>query len=314
MRKTSVLAAILVMVAYSSKAQWTGATLNTIPKAIAGSALGNTSLSDNGTSLITTNAHFVFNPSGGHSVINWGNGSGDLIFRRLSTGGNINPGSFSTLMTIKYDGKLGLGVTSPVHKFHVDNGAIYVSGTNSYGGAMILLGGTQTTPNQWGIESTSTGLNFWRPSGATPFGNYYMFLKNSNGNVGIKTDNPTADLTVNGSCLIGDPATISLPALGTGYRLYVQTGILTEKVKVAVETTADWADYVFEKNYKMMALSEVETYVKKNKHLPGVPSAEEVVKEGVDLTKMDAKLLEKIEELTLYVIELEKKINEIKAK
>lgn len=312
MRTKSILAAFLLLAAYSSKAQWPGATLNTIPRAAAGGAMSNTSLSDNSTSLITTNAHFVFNPSGGSSVINWGNGAGDLIFRRLSTGGNIN--TYNTVMTMKYDGKIGVGVTAPVHKLHVDGGAIYVSGTNSYGGAMILLGGTQTTPNQWGIESTSTGLNFWRPSGATPFGNYYMFLKNSNGNVGIKTDNPTADLTVNGSCLIGDPATISLPALGTGYKLYVQTGILTEKVKVAVETTTDWADYVFEKNYKMMPLSDVESYVKKNKHLPGVPSAEEVVKEGVDLTKMDAKLLEKIEELTLYVIELEKKINELKAK
>ncbi len=94
------------------------------------------------------------------------------------------------------------------------------------------------------------------------------------------------------------------------YGLYVAKGILTEKVKVAVATSANWADYVFNKDYKLLSLGEVEKYVKKNKHLPGVPSADEVVKEGVDVVAMDAKLLQKIEELTLYMIEM-KKENEV---
>lgn len=303
------ISAFLLLAGSMLKAQWTGTVnVNTIPKSISTSSVfGNSSLSDNGTSLFTTNAHMTFSTTTG--VINWGGGSGDLIFRRLSTTGLIS--SFLSLMTIKYDGKIGIGVTAPVHKLHVDNGAMYVSGTNSYGGAMILLGGTATTPNQWGIESTTTGLNFWRPGDATNPGNYFMFLKNSNGNVGIKTDNPTAALTVNGNVLIGDPASVTLPS---GYKLYVQTGILTEKVKVAINSTSDWADYVFDKNYKMLSLSEVESYIQKNKHLPGIQSAEEVAKNGVDLGAMDAKLLEKIEELTLYVIKLEKEMIELKQK
>jgi hypothetical protein len=91
-----------------------------------------------------------------------------------------------------------------------------------------------------------------------------------------------------------------------GYKLYVDQGILTEKVKIAVAGSANWADYVFAKDYKLMPLSEVEQFVKINKHLPNVLSAAEMVKEGNDLGKTDAKLLEKIEELTLYMIELKK--------
>ncbi|MCE3227957.1 MAG: hypothetical protein K0S32_2508 [Bacteroidetes bacterium] len=209
-------------------------------------------------------------------------------------------------------GDVGIGNTNPVTKFHLTDGVATITGTNSYGGPQIVLGPAYTHNNSWGIETTSNGLNFWRPaSGQSNPGNYFMFLKHSNGNVGIKTDSPTAALTVNGNVLIGDPLAISLPA---GYKLYVATGILTEKVKVAVETTGNWSDYVFDKDYKLAALSEVEAYVKKNKHLPGVPSAEEVVKEGIDVEKMDAKLLEKIEELTLYVIKLEKEVNELKQK
>jgi hypothetical protein len=103
-------------------------------------------------------------------------------------------------------------------------------------------------------------------------------------------------------------------SLAGGYRLLVKGGLLTEKVKVALATTGDWSDYVFEPNYKRMPLEEVEKFVKLNKHLPNVPSAEEMVKGGLDVAKSDAKLLEKIEELTLYVIELNKEVKALKAK
>jgi hypothetical protein len=209
-------------------------------------------------------------------------------------------------------GSVGIGTMVPTTKLHVADGVLSITGNNSYGGPQMILGPTTTNNNNWGLECTTTGLNFWRPgSGQSNPGNYFMFLKHSNGNVGIRTNNPTATLTVNGNVLIGDPATIATPP---GYKLYVATGILTEKVKVAVETTVNWSDYVFDKDYKLAPLSEVEAYVKKNKHLPGVPSADEVVKEGIDVEKMDAKLLEKIEELTLYVIKLEKEVNELKKK
>jgi uncharacterized coiled-coil protein SlyX len=105
-------------------------------------------------------------------------------------------------------------------------------------------------------------------------------------------------------------ADLATPA---GYRLFVQDGILTEKVKVALRTTADWADYVFAPDYKLMPLEEVEQFTKENKHLPNVPSAEEMVKNGLNVAEMDAKLLEKIEELTLYAIDQDKKIDTLES-
>ena len=95
-----------------------------------------------------------------------------------------------------------------------------------------------------------------------------------------------------------------------GYRLFVEEGILTERVKVAVKTTTNWADYVFNKDYSLMPLNEVEAFVKTNNHLPNVPSATEMVANGLDVAQMDAKLLEKVEELTLYIIEQNKRNDE----
>lgn len=97
-----------------------------------------------------------------------------------------------------------------------------------------------------------------------------------------------------------------------GYKLYVEQGILTEKVKVAVSSSPAWADYVFAADYDLKPLSEVEVFIKENKHLPNVPSASELVKDGLDLGKMQATQMEKIEELTLYMIEMKKEIETLK--
>ncbi len=99
-----------------------------------------------------------------------------------------------------------------------------------------------------------------------------------------------------------------------GYKLYVEDGILAERVKVAVKNSGDWADFVFEDDYELRNLTEVENYIKTNKTLPDVPSADEVVNNGIDLGSMDALLLQKIEELTLYVIQQQKEIESLKGK
>jgi len=90
------------------------------------------------------------------------------------------------------------------------------------------------------------------------------------------------------------------------FKLYVEGGIRTERVKVDVANLNGWADYVFEEDYVLMPIEELEAFIKEHKHLPGVPSAEEDVKNGIDLAEMNKILLEKIEELTLRVIEIEK--------
>lgn len=100
-----------------------------------------------------------------------------------------------------------------------------------------------------------------------------------------------------------------------GYRLYVQEGILTEKIKVALSNDpTNWSDFVFADDYDLRSINDVEEYIKKNKHLPEIPSTEEVHANGLDLAQMDAKLLQKIEELTLYIIQQQKEIEKLKAK
>jgi len=103
--------------------------------------------------------------------------------------------------------------------------------------------------------------------------------------VGIGTNTPDSALTVNGT-------------------------IHSKEVKVDL---LDWPDYVFKKEYDLPTLEEVETHIKEKGYLKNIPSEEEVLKSGVNLGDMNAKLLQKIEELTLYMIDLNKKVNELQS-
>ncbi|MBS7256707.1 hypothetical protein [Flavobacterium branchiicola] len=118
-------------------------------------------------------------------------------------------------------------------------------------------------------------------------GNVYLSgggIWNSSGNVGIGTENPDAKLAINGT-------------------------IHSKEVKVDLNVPAP--DYVFANDYKLKTLEEVESYVKENSHLPDIPSAKEFEKNGVHLTEMNMALLKKVEELTLYSIEQNKRLTKI---
>jgi len=97
-----------------------------------------------------------------------------------------------------------------------------------------------------------------------------------------------------------------------GYKLFVEEGILTEKVKVAVKNSEDWFDHVFNTEYKLMPLTDLEKYISNNKHLPDMPTTKEVMTSGLDLGKTNGLLLKKVEELTLYLIELKKELDQTK--
>ena len=113
------------------------------------------------------------------------------------------------------------------------------------------------------------------------YNNSYMnFLPN--GDVGIGTATPKEKLSVNGK-------------------------IRAKEIKVEL---ANWPDYVFEEGYQKLSLSEIEQFIKQNKHLPGVPTARQVEQEGVELGEMNKVLLKKIEELTLLLIDQNKKNQE----
>ncbi|HMG81965.1 MAG TPA: putative Ig domain-containing protein, partial [Ferruginibacter sp.] len=89
----------------------------------------------------------------------------------------------------------------------------------------------------------------------------------------------------------------------TSYKLYVEKGIRTRRVKVDISS---WSDFVFDNNYQLPSLTSVENYIQQNKHLPDVPSAMDVQKNGIDLGENQKILLQKIEELTLYIIDQNK--------
>jgi hypothetical protein len=97
-----------------------------------------------------------------------------------------------------------------------------------------------------------------------------------------------------------------------GYKLFVEEGILTEKVKVAIKNSDDWFDRVFKPEYKLMPLKELDEYIKTNQHLPDIPSTKDVMKDGLDLGKMNGLLLKKVEELTKYIIDIKAELDETK--
>ena len=95
----------------------------------------------------------------------------------------------------------------------------------------------------------------------------------------------------------------------SGYKLAVNGNIKTKEVNVTLD---GWPDFVFDKGYTLPPLHEVEEFIQQEGRLPGIPSAGEVSKQGVDLGEMNALLLQKIEELTLYVITLQKEVEALK--
>ncbi|WP_299161124.1 hypothetical protein [uncultured Tenacibaculum sp.] len=190
---------------------------------------------------------------------------------------------------------IGVGITSPSEKLEVYNsittpGVISLrSSRNDAGyvdvGRVVAKQGT-TEVSRIGMPragGTYTGfLTFWtKETNSSPLKESMRI--NEKGNVGIGT-------TTTGN-----------------HRLAVEGSIGAREIKV--EAYPNWSDFVFEKEYKLPTLTQVENHIKEKGHLKDIPSAAEVKKDGFFLGEMDAKLLQKIEELTLYTIEQEKKIN-----
>lgn len=227
-------------------------------------------------------------------------GFGSLV--RATSGNNVALGANALAFVVANGNNIGIG---------------YQAGLNATGGSNIFIG------NQAGMNDVtgSNKLYVANTNTATPLigGDFgATAAQNNRLRFHMGTGAPT---NTTGYLAIGDFSTATPLVLkfgngataNTSYRLVVQDGILTEKLKVALKGTADWADYVFEPDYQLMPLENVESFVKENKHLPNVPSAEELSKEGLDMQKTSAKLMEKIEELTLYMIEMNKEMKALKA-
>jgi len=209
------------------------------------------------------------------------------------------------------------GGTTPTAELWKANTAGVISNNNTQG---VVI-----TANADG----SSGLQFAKLKSTSAAGNRYgkVLSVDDNGNVILVNDGVTtgggsntgAGWTINDGRLHN--SNNGKVVIGTGinsypgdFQLYVKGGILTERVRVAVANSDRWADYVFENGYKLMSLRDVEKHINYYHHLPNVPSAEQMVKSGMDVMETSAKLLEKIEELTLYMIKANKQIEALEAK
>ena len=184
-------------------------------------------------------------------------------------------------MTLK-DGKVGIGTENPQSNLHL----MIPASSN-------LIDGMTIDVQSFGTPANEKQSNFFkvRDIGAS----VTSFIIKGDGSVGIGTDSPAYKLHVNGNGAFNG-------------NLLVNAKIEANEIKV---TNTPTADFVFAKDYELPNLEKVEKYLLENNHLPEIASAKEMEKEGLNLGEFQIKLLQKIEELTLYQIDLNKRMKSL---
>ncbi|MBL7926884.1 MAG: hypothetical protein JNK61_08240 [Bacteroidia bacterium] len=194
--------------------------------------------------------------------------------------GNSNYGISTTCLTSV--GQFGYGIYASATGGGI-NYAGYFAG-NIYGSDRLSIGTTNTGLAKVSFANTDTNLLSMRvyANGAN------RLVVDGKGNVMIGTN-----------------------TAAKGYVLSVKGKVMCEELKVALNSS--WPDYVFSDTYKLATLEEVEAHIKEHKHLSGIPAANEMEANGLSIGEMQTKLVEKVEELTLYVIQLKKELETVKA-
>jgi hypothetical protein len=226
---------------------------------------------------------------------------------------------------------VGIGFTvAPPEKLSV-NGNVMVSGNSSFLkiNDRLTIQSSNTPNNAWTRSVFSNNIrwnestNAWRVDGG-PYDDFSMMRFENTGVVSFYTryfsggtgsyDITDANLESYKRMFIDNTGNVGIGLTTNdtkGYRLAVNGDAIFTKIKV--KTFGTWPDYVFKKEYNLLPLSDLEAFIQQHNHLPGVLAAALVEEEGLDLGENQATLLKKIEELTLYVIQQNKQLQEMKA-
>jgi len=254
-------------------------------------------------------------PASGNAGIGTTTPGFPLEVRRISSTTGFNAaGSFyseqTAASTSNVTGLSGYGKTSHSAGTVAINFGLVGNIENSGAGAVTSMRSVQGG----GVLTGSGAVGEWicfnagfSISGAGTVGNAYgLYVNNFAASIpnkyGVYVSDVTAKNYFGGSIGIGttNPGT---------FKLAVEGKIGAREVRVT--NTNPWPDYVFDRKYKKLSLSELEKFIQKNDHLPNIPEAKEVKENGIELGVMNAKLLEKIEELTLYLIEIKKQNDQL---
>jgi len=210
----------------------------------------------------------------------------------------------SDVFVVKGNGSVGIGTDNPAVELDV-NGNVVIEGVldicpNNVGNVTSGLG-EQWTSNDWNVRIKSPMNSAWVtttpiPQGHSYQGSYMGIGMTSEGFYFMHSYSPPGHVL--------NPVRYPFIVKNSGL-------VIAREIKVSLTEGGNWPDYVFHKEYNLEPLCEVEKYIKKNKHLFGMPSGKEVKENGINLGAMNVLLLQKIEELTLYIIELEKRINKL---
>jgi len=235
-----------------------------------------------------------------------------LVFSIMSAFIFIN-GVFAQTNTI-LTGNVGIGTTNPTEKLNISAGTLLFSGEYGnfeYGSIKFSY---PAWPAAWaGITGKTNGQGWDQVDLVfnTAFGGSTekMRILAQTGDVGIGTSTPHAKLDVNGNVFIGTSDANTATQIAD-YSLAVNGTAVFNKAKVSLY--GNWPDYVFSPSYKLTPLDSLEQFIMHKGHLPEMPNAEEVAKNGIDLGNNQALLLKKIEELTLFAIEQNKQSEKLR--
>jgi len=226
--------------------------------------------------------HFVRNGGGAAVYINQESTASNYPILRLSSG--TAEANRNVRFTVENNGNVGIGTLTPKAKMEIKH-----SGT---------IGSKWNPDNSYLTIADPYQSLILDPNEVYASGNFYFGTNNAN----IYFRSLTETTALETMTILAD-GRVGIGTTKPDSKLSVKGNIRAQEVKVE---TANWADHVFLPDYPLMPLLEVESYIQDNGHLPNIPTEAQVQQDGIHLGEMNAKLLEKVEELTLYLIEQEK--------